>query len=68
LKFWTQESTSKVWIVSIRCLCIPHNFIRIKEGKINQIFTLENNPDADVIKGPNIFGRSYSEQLTDEGS
>jgi hypothetical protein len=44
----------------IKCVYILHNFVRIKDGTVNQLFTLEDNPDADVITGPNIIGRSYS--------
>jgi hypothetical protein len=50
----------------IRYVCILHNFVTIKGGTVNQLFTLKNNPDADVNTAPNISGRSYSGPFTDE--
>jgi hypothetical protein len=51
----------------IKCVCILHNFVRMKEGKLSEPLTIENNCDADGIRVSNCFQQTHSGQPTDEG-
>jgi hypothetical protein len=51
----------------IKCLCILHNFVRMKEGKLSEPSTIESNCDADGITVSNRFQQTHSGRRTDEG-